>query len=258
VDLRILEEVPETGLVVAGAEGGIGIHRHLEGPHGKRGTLRAQARGGIREPGLEAARRLAKGGVAHDGEVYLAGGWPRRMFGMTNTAKPPVTTGSSPAGGGERRPLDRAPGDRYATEQGGTGAGSGSGSKAPLPGGRRTRALVAAVIVADLGAVLFFLLGLLDLGPGLIVVAAFTGWVTALALVWWGRPAGLPVMRTRVAVAAFLGGWAVVAGILIDWVYGLAQGGVLGPIDYVGQRYGFAVALLCLVVGAGVAALRAR
>jgi len=177
---------------------------------------------------------------------------------MSNTAKPPVTSGSSPAGGGEQRRLDHAPGDRYATGQGGSGSAVGSGSGASAPGRGAATALVAAIIVADLGAVAFFLVGLLDLGPGLIVVAAFTGWVTALALVWWGRQGGLLVMRTRVSVAAVLGGWAAVAGMLLDWLYGLTQGGVLGPIDYVGQRYGFPVAILCLVVGAGVAAVRAR
>lgn len=115
---------------------------------------------------------------------------------------------------------------------------------------------MAGVVVADAGAVLFFVLGLLDLGLGLVVVAAFVGWITALALVWGGRD-GIPVARTRIAIAAFLGGWAVVAGILLDWVYALIQGGVLGPLDYVAERYGV-VALLSVIVAAGVAAVRAR
>jgi len=192
-------------------------------------------------------------------------------------AQPPV--------GGDRRRLDRAPGDRYRDGAGGSGSGgsgagsggsgsgsggSGSGSGAggaasgrragtgPGSGGgtRRTKALVAAAVVADAGAFLFFLLGLLDLGIGLLAVAGFTGWATALALVWWGRDA-IAIARTRVAIGAFLGGWSVAGGILLDWVYALLQGGVLGPLDYVAQRYGV-VALLALVVGTGVAALRAR
>ena len=111
-------------------------------------------------------------------------------------------------------------------------------------------------MVANLGALLFFLLGLLDLGVGLLAVAAFAGWATALALVWWGRDA-LPAVSTRVAVAAILGGWSVVGGILVDWVYGRLQGGVLGPLDYISQRYGL-VAWLSILVAAGIAALRAR
>jgi hypothetical protein len=120
----------------------------------------------------------------------------------------------------------------------------------------RTRAIVAAMVVADVGAALFFLLGLLDLGVGLVAVAAFTGWATALALVWWGRDAIGP-SRVRIGLGALLGGWTVAGGIVVDWVYGLTQGGRLGPLDYVVQRYGL-VALLALLAGAGIAAIRAR
>jgi hypothetical protein len=115
---------------------------------------------------------------------------------------------------------------------------------------------VAAVLVADAGAIMFFLLGLLDLGIGLVVVAGFAGWATALALVWWGRDA-IPAARTRVASGAILGGWTVVGGILLDWLLALVQGGVLGPIDYVAQRYGLVV-LPALIAAAGLAAARAR
>lgn len=112
------------------------------------------------------------------------------------------------------------------------------------------------MVVADAGAVLFFALGLLDLGIGLVVIAAFTGWITALALVWWGRDA-IPVARVRIGIGAFLGGWVVVGGILLDWIYALMQNSRMGPLDYVAERYGM-VALLALVVGSGVAAIRAR
>ena len=165
----------------------------------------------------------------------------------------------TPQAGGERRRLERAPGERYAagsTARGGRpGAAAGGGSG----GARRpttARAVVAAALVADAGAVLFFLLGLIDLGVGLVAIAAFIGWVVALALVWWGRDA-VPDRRTRVGIAAVLGAWAVVAGVVVDWLYALVQGGVLGPLDYVAERYG-PVALLSLVVAAGVAAVRAR
>ena len=58
-------------------------------------------------------------------------------------------------------------------------------------------------------------------------------------------------------MAAFLGGWGIVAGILLDWLYALLQGGVLGPLDYVAQRYGI-VALVAILVSGAVAAYRAR
>ena len=110
--------------------------------------------------------------------------------------------------------------------------------------------------MADAGALAFFLLGLLDLGAGLLVVAAFIGWVVALALVWSGRdaiPAPARAWRSPRCSApgrSWPRSW-------LDWVYALIQGGVLGPLDYVAQRYGI-VALLCVAAAAGVAALRAR
>ncbi len=171
-------------------------------------------------------------------------------------SEPPQTVPDPDApAGGERRRLDRAPGDRYAGARAGPDTTAGTDGD---PVARRgvARAVVVGVLVVDAGAVLFFVLGLLDLGIGLVVVAAFVGWVTALALVWSGRD-GIPVARARMAIAAFLGGWAVVAGILLDWVFALLQGGVLGPLDYVAERYGL-VALLSVIVAAGVAAVRAR
>ncbi len=160
---------------------------------------------------------------------------------------------ASPApAGGERRRLDRAPAERYVA---GSAPGGGPGVS-PSP---RTaaRPILTAVLVADAGAVVFFVLGLLDLGPGLIAVAAFIGWATALALVWRGRDAGIQDAPTRMSMAAFLGGWAIVAGIVLDWLYALVQGGVLGPLDYVTQRYGL-VAIVAILVSGGVAAYRAR
>ncbi|MEI7742245.1 MAG: hypothetical protein WCK58_00690 [Chloroflexota bacterium] len=160
---------------------------------------------------------------------------------MSNTPQRPGTTGTSGVTGGERRRLDRAPGERYADRASGSGP-----AQAPVPARWGVVPIGIAVLVADLGAVLFFALGLLDLGIGLVVVAAFAGWVTALALVWRGRSSAVPQPGSRMAVAAFLGGWVVVAGMLIDWIYALLIGGVLGPLDYWAQRYGI-VALIALV-----------
>jgi hypothetical protein len=146
--------------------------------------------------------------------------------------------------GGERRRLDRAPGERYA------------GAAPAPPGLARRRAIVAAAIVADAGALLFFVLGQLDLGVGFLAVAAFAGWATGIALIWWGRDAVVPA-RLRLALAAFLGGWAIVLGLVLDWGFGLVQGGALGPVDYVLQRFG-PWGPLAIAVSALVAAWRAR
>ena len=252
MDLGVAEEVAQREVVVACPNARIDIDGGLERTDGKRGAVGPKACGGVREPGLEAAGRKAKRGVAHDREGYLAGRRPRRMFGMSNTPQRPGTTGTSGVTGGERRRLDRAPGERYADRASGSGP-----AQAPVPARWGVVPIGIAVLVADLGAVLFFALGLLDLGIGLVVVAAFAGWVTALALVWRGRSSAVPQPGSRMAVAAFLGGWVVVAGMLIDWIYALLIGGVLGPLDYWAQRYGI-VALIALVVGAVVAAARAR
>lgn len=152
--------------------------------------------------------------------------------------------------GGERRRLDRAPGERYRA------AARGPEPEPATPGSRRTRAIVALLVVADAGAVGFFLLGLLDLGVGLLAIAAFLGWVVGLTLIWWGRDT-IATGRQRVVLAASAGAWAIVAAIVIDWGYALLQGGVLGPLDYVAQRYG-PWGPLSVVVAALLAAWRAR
>jgi hypothetical protein len=107
------------------------------------------------------------------------------------------------------------------------------------------------------GALVVFALGLIDIGLGLVAVAAFLGWVTALALVWRGREGAVTERKVRIAVAALLGGWAVAGGIVLEWAYALVQGGVLSLPDYVGERYG-PVALLSIVVAGTVAAVRVR
>lgn len=163
-------------------------------------------------------------------------------------ADPPTPT-PAPSAGGERRRLERAPGERYAIPS------ETDGGALETKGGARW--IVAAVVVADVGALAFFVLGQLDLGFGLVAVAAFVGWATAVALVYKGRDAAIRSARTRMATAAFLGGWAVVAGTLLDWLFGLTQGGVMSFFPYVVERY-WLVAPAALVAGAFVAAYRAR
>ena len=169
---------------------------------------------------------------------------------MATDPDPAAASDPQPASaGGERRRLERAPGERYTTPV------ATSGGAPAEQGGARW--IVEAVVVADLGALAFFVLGLLDLGFGLVAVAAFTGWATAIALVYRGRDAAIRAPRTRMATAAFLGGWSVVGGMLLDWLFGLTQGGVMDFVSYVAERY-WLVAPAALVAGALVAAYRAR
>lgn len=150
--------------------------------------------------------------------------------------------------GGERRRLDRAPGVRFVAPPR-AAAARGRGASA--------RGLAIAILVAGAGALIFFVLGQLDFGPGLLAVAAFTGWMTAVALVDLGGGAGLLPGPGRIAVAAGLAGGAILAAILLDWAWAGVQGGVLGPLDYISQRYG-PVAVLDIGVAALLAGLHAR
>ncbi len=125
------------------------------------------------------------------------------------------------------------------------------------PAGLSARGLILAVIVADIGAFAFFVLSQLNLGPGLLAVAAFTGWVTAVALVDLGDRAALPPGRRRIVLATGLAGGAILAALLLDWAWAAVQGGVLGPLDYIGERYGPA-ALLDVGVAGLLAGLHAR
>jgi hypothetical protein len=124
---------------------------------------------------------------------------------------------------------------------------------------RARRSVIAAVLVADAGALAWLVLAMGGLDPALLVVAVFFGWLIALALVWYGRGAGVPNRRARIAVAALLGGWVVVGGLLLDWVVAIVVlEGALGPVDYLVQRYGIGIPVLALLLGPGMAAFRAR
>ena len=159
------------------------------------------------------------------------------------------------------RQLDRAPGERY------TGSGARPGGATSAPGadgaaiasptsgaGSVRRGILAAASVALVAALGRAIVGQVDLGPGTLVIAAFVGWMVALALVWG---AGGRKFRRRAPVAAVLAGGAILGGVLLEWALALAGGGVLGPLDYISERYGLLV-WAEIVVAASVAAFRAR
>jgi hypothetical protein len=74
VDLGVAQEIPQPGVVVAGPHRGVRVRGHLEGMHRDRGAVRPEAPGGVRVPGLEAAGRKTKRGVAHGAEGYRSTG----------------------------------------------------------------------------------------------------------------------------------------------------------------------------------------
>jgi hypothetical protein len=146
--------------------------------------------------------------------------------------------------------LDRAPGERY---RGGQPPSPAGATLQPTDEGRaRTIAILAGILVAVLGAMLFALLSQVDLGFGLIATAMFVGWAVALALVWNGAP-----IPRRSVVGAVLGGGAIVVGLLLAWGWGRLEGGALGPIEYVNERFGL-IGYLDIAAAGAVAWYRSR
>jgi hypothetical protein len=94
-----------------------------------------------------------------------------------------------------------------------------------------------AVGAAAAGAVAITILGgVLAVSAGLLVVAAATGWAVALGL-RVGAGETVPTGR-RVRLALGLALLAVVLGQLGLWLYARTEGGVLGPLDYLGETFG--------------------
>ena len=94
--------------------------------------------------------------------------------------------------------------------------------------------LVGIVATILLGGVLAF-------SAGLLVVAAVTGRAIALAIQLGGGDAITPGMRVGLAIG--LSVLALALGQLGLWWYAGTEGGVLGPIDYLGQAFGVLVPL---------------
>ena len=152
----------------------------------------------------------------------------------------------TPGGGEVRKPLDRAPSERYRQPV------------SPKTGPSRNRRLGAAAAVAVGTAVVTLALITFDIGPGLLVLGLAGGWLTGLALAG-GAPAGKGVDagRTRAAAASVLGGGGLAGGLLLDALRAYAIGGVLLPWEYALARFGV-VAPLAIVLAAGAGWLRGR
>lgn len=152
----------------------------------------------------------------------------------TPSAPPPPRPGPSVASPGEHR-LARPPSDRYRDAEAAAAAGKEEAAVDAAASVARGVALATAVAVA--GAVAIVVLGgVLTLTEVLLVVAGFTGGGVGIAL-RWGAGAHL-AGRRRVGIALALALGAVALGQLGLWQYGRTEGGVLGPLDYLGQVYG--------------------
>lgn len=164
---------------------------------------------------------------------------------------------------GERR-LARGPSERYGT------APEARRPRAPDPdagvsaapretaatGATPARGIAFGAIAALVGAALVVVFGgALAVSAGLLVVASAVGYSVGLATVI-GAGDTLPPPR-RSWIAGGLAGLGVLLGQIGLWLFARAEGGVLGPVDYLGQTFGVLVPVEVLLAAA-VAWWRAR
>jgi hypothetical protein len=113
--------------------------------------------------------------------------------------------------------------------------------------------------VALAGGLVLTLLELLDLGAGLLAVGLAIGWLTGLAVRTTPRElpwAATPDRRSAIGALLAVAGGALGFGLIWLWSR-VVEHGALGPLDYLGERFGPLPAIL-LLLAAGAAALRAR
>ena len=164
--------------------------------------------------------------------------------------------GSTPASheGGEVQPrpramLDRPPGERYlgragrSRSAGDVRGNAGSGSE----GSSRDLSDVWPPLAVVIGGALAYTVvgGILAVTAGLVVLAAFLGWLIGKLV------AGPPR-------AAVVGVVAVVTGLAGIWLFGRLEGGVLDPIAYFDEVQGWPLVSLQLLAGGGLAAAASR
>ncbi len=180
------------------------------------------------------------------------------MRSVTDPPRPPGPEGP-PKVAGERR-LPRAPSERYGTSQAPRSPAAADrppGWSPETPTGHSaTRGVAFGAIVALVGAALIVVFGgALAVSAGLLVVASGVGYAVGLATVIGAD--GTLSTGTRAWIAAALAALGVLLGQIGLWLFARAEGGVLAPIDYLGQTFGPLVPVEVLL-GAAVAWWRAR
>lgn len=132
---------------------------------------------------------------------------------------------------GERR-LAHPPSDRYRVAE-----------PAPVaedPSASAARGVLFGLLAAVVGAgVLTVLGGVLTVSSGLIVVAAATGWAVGVAIRLGARERLTGSRRVRLAIGLAI--FAAALGQAGLWLYARTEGGVLGPLDYLAEVFGFLV-----------------
>ncbi len=103
-------------------------------------------------------------------------------------------------------------------------------------------AVIAAAAIALLG-------GLLAITAGLVAVPGVAAYLVGQALRASDGPGssapGAPTSRTAAAIGLAIA--VVLVGVLGSWLLSLPQGGVLGPLDYLGQTLGLLVPVMIAI-----------
>ncbi|HSL33999.1 MAG TPA: hypothetical protein VK871_10150 [Candidatus Limnocylindrales bacterium] len=132
-----------------------------------------------------------------------------------------------PEPGERRRTLDRPPGERYLARE-----------SAQAAAGPTSSPIVRGAAIALAGAlVITFLGGPLSVTAGLLVAAALIGWLVGSVV----RPALVPALVLSVG--------SVALGLVGVWLFARLEGGVLGPLDYLGEVQGPLAPLQLVVAG---------
>jgi hypothetical protein len=108
------------------------------------------------------------------------------------------------------------------------------------------RGVAFAAVAGLIGAAAITVLGgILTVTAGLLVVAAATGWATAIGLRLGAGGHLNRGGRARLAPAMALG--AIALGQAGLWLYARSEGGVLAPLDFLWEVYGALVVLEFLI-----------
>ncbi len=129
-----------------------------------------------------------------------------------------------PEPGETRRKLNRPPGERYLERD----RRRATATAVSTGGGASRAGVIGRGVAAALGgaAVMTLLGGPLSVTLGLVVVAAFVGWIVA------------SLVRPLVWVAVTLALGSVALGLVGIWLFAGLEGGALGLVDYLGQVQG--------------------
>ena len=152
-----------------------------------------------------------------------------------------------------RRTLDHPPSDRYAARPGGGEVAPGDRRAEALPppeaARRRLSPEASAILVAAaMAAILVIVGGVIGSTIGPVFVAGVGGGLLGLLLAGSSRPR--PSLRW---VGILLAVAAVLAGAVGSWLIALAEGGTLGPVDFLWATTGLLVPVEAIVAAIAAA-----